>query len=185
MLITVLYIAAALVATVVLVLVIVIAMQPPEFRVTRSIAIAAPAGEAFEQVNDFHHWNAWSPWAKIDPAMKQTYEGAPAGAGAIYTWVGNKQVGEGRMTILTSRPNEVIAIKLEFFKPFKATNTAEFTFKNEREQTLVTWSMLGKLTFMSKAFHLICNMDKIVGGQFDQGLANMKSVVEAKQGVSS
>ena len=111
--------------------------------------------------------------------MKQAYEGAPAGTGAIYTWSGNNEVGEGRMTITESRPSDLIRIKLEFFKPFAATNTAEFTFKPEGNQTAVTWSMTGNNNFMAKAVHLLMNMDKMVGGQFEKGLAQMGSVVEA------
>ena len=115
--------------------------------------------------------------------MKQTYEGAPAGVGAIYKWVGNNQVGEGRMTITESRPSELIRIKLEFYKPFAATNTAEFTFKPAANPTAVTWSMTGSKNFMAKAIHLFMNMDKMIGGQFEKGLASMKSIVEgaAKQ----
>jgi uncharacterized protein YndB with AHSA1/START domain len=161
------------------VLVVVVAMQPSKFRVVRSATIFAPAPAVFAQVNDFHKWEAWNPWGKIDPAMKQTYEGAPSGTGAIYTWAGNKEVGEGRMTITESRPNELIRIKMEFFKPFAATNTAEFTFKPEGNQTVVTWSMAGDNNFMAKAIHLVMNMDKKIGGQFEKGLAEMKSAAEA------
>ncbi len=158
---------------------VIVALQPSEFRVARSGTIAAPAPAVFAQVNDFHKWEAWNPWGKIDPAMKQTYEGAPAGSGAIYTWSGNNEVGEGRMTIIESRPTELIRIKLEFMRPFAGTNTAEFTFKPEGNQTAVTWSMEGKNNFMAKAYCLFMNMDKMVGGQFEKGLAQMKSVVEA------
>src|SRR5204863_4270093 len=111
-------------------------------------------------------------------AIKQTYEGAPAGTGAIYTWIGNKEVGEGRMTIIESRPSELIRIKMEFFKPFAGISTAEFTFKPEGNQTAVTWSMSGENNFMAKAIHLFMNMDKMIGGQFEKGLASMKSIVE-------
>jgi uncharacterized protein YndB with AHSA1/START domain len=166
-------------AVIIVVLVVIVALQPSDFRVTRSITISAPPPAVFAQVNDFHKWEAWNPWGKIDPAMKQTYEGAPAGVGAIYTWAGNNEVGEGRMTITESRPSELIRVKLEFFKPFAATNTAEFTFKPEGNQTLVTWSMFGEKNFMAKAVHLVMNMDKMIGGQFEKGLADMKSVVEA------
>ena len=114
-------------------------------------------------------WEAWSPWARLDPAMKQAYEGAPAGTGAIYTWAGNSQVGEGRMTLTESRPSDLIRIRLEFLKPFAATSTAEFTFKAERNQTVVTWSMAGKNNFIAKAVHLFMNMDKMVGGNFEEG----------------
>src|SRR5216684_4081595 len=96
------------IAAIVVILVIVIAMQPADFRVTRSAAMSAPPAEAFAQVNDFHNWNAWSPWAKIDPAMQQTFEGAPAGTGAVYAWSGNKDVGEGRLTITDSHPSDLI-----------------------------------------------------------------------------
>src|SRR6266567_5610438 len=157
----------------------VVAMRPSEYRVARTATMSAPAPAVFAQVNDFHKWEAWNPWGKIDPAMKQAYDGAPAGIGAIYTWAGNNEVGEGRMTITESRPNDLIRIKLEFFKPFAGTNIAEFTFKPEGNQTAVTWSMTGKNNFMAKAIHLFMNMDKMIGGQFETGLAQMKSIVEA------
>jgi hypothetical protein len=111
--------------------------------------------------------------------MKQSYERARAGAGAVYTWAGNNEVGEGRMTIAESHPSELIRINLEFFKPFAATNTAEFTFKPDGNQTVVTWSMSGQKNFMAKAIHLFMDMDKMIGGQFEKGLASMKSIVEA------
>ena len=167
------------VAVIVVVFVVVVAMQPSEFRVARSTTISAPPPAVFAQVNDFHKWEAWNPWGKIDPAMKQTYEGARAGPGAIYTWVGNKNVGEGRMTLTESRPSDLIRIKLEFLRPFEATNSAEFTFKPEGNRTAVTWSMEGKNNFIAKAVCLFMNMDKMVGGQFEQGPAQMKAVVEA------
>ena len=159
-------------AVIVVALVVIVALQPSEFRVARSTTISAPPPAVFAQVNDFHKWEAWNPWGKIDPAMKQTYEGAPAGTGAIYTWAGNNEVGEGRMTITESRPSDLIRVKLEFFKPFAATNTAEFTFKPEGNQTAVTWSMFGDNNFMAKAIHLFINMDKMIGGQFEKGLAD-------------
>jgi len=167
------------VAVIVIVLVVIVALQPTEFHVARSTTISAPAPAVFAQVNDFHKWEAWNPWGKIDPAMKQTYEGAPAGIGAIYTWAGNNEVGEGRMTLTESRPSELIRIKMEFFKPFAGISTAEFTFKPDGNQTAVTWGMTGQNNFMAKAIHLFMNMDKMIGGQFEKGLAQMKSIVEA------
>jgi uncharacterized protein YndB with AHSA1/START domain len=155
-------------------------MQPSDFRVTRTTTISAPPPAVFAQVNDFHKWEAWNPWGKIDPDMKVTYEGAPSGVGAIYTWVGNKEVGEGRMTIVDSNPSDLIQIKMDFLKPFAGTSTAEFTFMPEENQTAVTWSMHGKNNFMAKAIHLFINMDKMIGGQFEKGLADMKAVVEAE-----
>jgi hypothetical protein len=167
-------------AVLVAVVVAVVALQPSDFRIVRSARMSAPAADVFAQVNDFHHWDAWSPWAKLDPAMKQTYDGAPAGTGAIYSWVGNSKVGEGRMTVVESKPNDLIRIKLEFFKPFKATNSAEFTFHPEGNETVATWSMSGRNNFMFKAFGLFMSMDNILGREFEKGLAQMKSVVEVK-----
>ena len=167
-------------AVIVVVFVAIVVTRPSEFRVARTATVAAPAPAVFAQVNDFHKWEAWNPWAKIDPAMKQTYEGAPAGPGAIYTWVGNNEVGQGRMTITESRPSELIRITLEFEKPSRATNIAEFTFRPEGDRTVVTWSMTGRNNFLAKAIHLFMNMDKMIGGNFEKGLAHMKSVVEAE-----
>ena len=162
----------------VVVLLVVIALQPSTFRVERSATIDAPSSAVFAQVNDFHKWEAWNPWAKIDPAMKQTYEGAPTGPGAVYSWAGNSEVGVGRMTIVDSRPSDLIRVKLEFFKPMAGTSTAEFTFKPEGDQTAVTWSMVGQNNFIGKAMCLVVNMDRMIGGQFEKGLAQMKAAAE-------
>ncbi len=167
-------------AFIVLLFAVVIAGQPKEFKVCRSTHISAPPEAVFSHVNDFHRWEAWSPWAKLDPSCKNTFEGAAVGTGAIFSWVGNKKVGEGRMTIMESLANDVIRINLEFFKPFKATNTAEFIFRREGNQTIVTWSMAGKNNFMGRIFSLIVNCDNMVGRDFEKGLAAMKSVVEAQ-----
>ena len=157
----------------------VVAMQPDDFRVTRSTTVSAPAAVVFAQVNDLQKWEAWNPWQKKDPAMKLTFSGPPAGPGASYSWAGNNEVGEGRLTITESRPGELVRLKLEFMKPFAATNTAEFTFKPEGERTNVTWAMQGKNNFFAKALHLVMNMDKMVGGEFEKGLVDMKAAVEA------
>jgi uncharacterized protein YndB with AHSA1/START domain len=164
---------------IVVVFIVVASMQPSEFSVTRTATISAPPPAVFAQVNDLHKWEEWSPWAKRDPAAKKTYEGPSAGTGAIYRWAGNKEVGEGSLTITESRPNDLIRMKLEFLKPFQATNTVEFTFKPQGDQTLVTWTMMGKNNFIAKVLHLFMDMDKMVGGDFEKGLAQMKSVVEA------
>jgi carbon monoxide dehydrogenase subunit G len=163
---------------VIVIFVVVVSLRPSEFRVARSATISAPPAAVFEQVNDLQKWKVWSPWEKMDPAMKQIYEGPQSGTGASSSWVGNNQVGEGKMTITDSRPNESVKFKLEFLKPFAATNTAEFTFKPEGEQTVVTWSMTGRNNFMFKAVGLFMDCDKMVGGNFEQGLASMKSAVE-------
>ena len=168
------------VVAVLVVFAVIVALQPADFKVVRSASITAEPATVFSEVNDLHRWNAWSPWAKLDPAMKQTHAGAPAGTGAIYSWAGNSDVGEGRMTITESRPNELVRIKLEFLKPFAATNTTEFTFKPQGNQTAVTWSMAGEKNFISKAMCLFMNMDKMVGGDFEKGLASLKSIAESR-----
>lgn len=165
-------------AAIVAVFVVVVAMRPAEFRVSRSATLPAPPAVVFAHVNDLHNWEAWSPWAKLDPQAKGTYDGPQEGEGASFAWSGNSEVGEGRMTITESRPHQLLRLRLEFVKPFKATNEAEFTFQPEGEQTLVTWSMSGRNNFMSKAVGLFMDCEKMVGGQFEQGLANLTSVVE-------
>jgi uncharacterized protein YndB with AHSA1/START domain len=170
-------IAGAVVAVVAL-LIVIVAVQPSAFRIARSVKIKAPPERVFEQVNDFHMWDAWSPWEKLDPNLQRTYSGADAGEGASYAWAGNDQVGEGKMTIVESRPGELVRIKLEFLKPFAATNEAKFTFEPEGDETLVTWSMTGHNNFMAKAFNLVMNMDKLIGANFEDGLASLKTVNE-------
>ncbi|HZQ46856.1 MAG TPA: SRPBCC family protein [Verrucomicrobiae bacterium] len=162
-----------------LVMVVVVALRPSDFRVSRSITISAPPEVVFPQVNDFHRWEAWSPWAKLDPNAKNSFSGPDAGVGAAFAWSGNNQVGAGRMNITESRPGELILINLEFERPMKGTNLTEFTFRPDGNQTIVTWTMTGKNNFMAKAFSLFVNCDKMVGGQFEKGLSQMKSLSEA------
>jgi hypothetical protein len=174
--------AAILIAALIVALLIVVAFQPNDFRVSRSATIAAPPEVAFAQVNDFHRWEAWSPWAKLDPSAKNAFEGPPAGQGAVMTWDGNKEVGQGKMTILESRPGERVRIKLDFIKPFENTCTSEFAFKPVAGagggQTQVTWSMYGHHSFLEKGFCMFKNMDKMVGGDFEKGLAAMRTAAE-------
>jgi hypothetical protein len=174
------YIILAVVAVIVVAFFVIVAMQPSDFRIERQASIMAPQEVVFDQVNDFHNWEAWSPWAKMDLEMKKEFLGSTAGAGAIHRWSGNKKVGEGRMTILESHPSDLIRIKLEFLRPFKATNMAEFTFRPVGSETQVKWAMLGKRPFVFKAFCLFMDMDKIVGSDFEKGLAQMKTVGETK-----
>lgn len=157
-----------------------VAMQPAAFRISRSALMAASPAVIFAQVNDFHQWGAWSPWAKLDLGAKITFEGAPSGVGAGFSWDGNKKIGTGAMTILDSRPPESIRIRLEFMKPFVATNTVEFTFVPEGDKTRVTWSMVGNNNFIAKAMNLVMNCDKMVGGMYEQGLANIQAIVEPR-----
>ncbi len=157
-----------------------VASRPSIFRVTRSTTISAPPEKIFALVNDFHQWEAWSPWAKMDPNAKTTYEGSASGIGAIMRWAGNMKVGTGSATITNNHAPESITIRLNFLKPMKGTNTAEFTFKPDSTGTLVTWDMAGKSNFMAKAMGLIINCEKMVSQQFDQGLAQIKSIAESK-----
>ena len=158
---------------------VVVAVQPSHYHVERTAIMNAPALIVFNQVNDFHKWDGWSPWAKLDPHMKTTYAGPAAGNGAVYGWIGNSDVGEGRMTITDSKPPELINIKLEFIKPFAATSATVFSFKPQGNQTAVTWTMDGENNFIGKAFGLFMNMDKMIGTDFEKGLSQMKTVAEA------
>jgi hypothetical protein len=166
------------VAVLLVILVIVVATRPAAFRIERSIRISAPPASAFALVNDFHRWGAWSPWEKMDPNLERVYEGANSGKGSIYSWKGNNKVGEGRMTIEQTQENSKIVIKLEFFRPFKATNTATFTFTPEGDGTKVNWAMDGCNGFVAKGFHMVMDMDKLVGADFERGLAAMKDQAE-------
>ncbi len=170
--------AAAAGALLVSVLIVLIAVQPDDMRIMRSVQMAAPPERVFEQVNDYHKWNDWSPWAKLDPDAKYTFEGPDSGAGAKFSWSGNDKVGAGTQTILESKPHELIRIRLDFEKPMKDTNQVEFAFKPEGDGTQVTWTMLGKHNFMSKAMCLVMNFDKMIGTDFEKGLASIKAIVE-------
>ena len=157
-----------------------VASRPADFRIERQGAIAAPPATVFPLVADFHRWGGWSPWEKLDPQMKATHSGAPSGVGAVYHWVGNDQVGEGRMTITEANPSSRIVIRLEFLKPFAATNTTTFTFEPAGNGTRVAWTMTGTNNFVGKAFSVFMNMDAIVGGDFERGLAALKTLAEAE-----
>ena len=168
------------IAVVVAGLVAVIAMQPATFEVSRTASIAAPPADVFALVDDFHKWDSWSPWAKLDPAIKTTFEGASSGTGAVYAWVGNDKVGEGRQTIVESRPGELVRIKLEFLKPFASVADTEFAFSGDGSGTTVKWVMKGDNNFVSKAFCLFMGgMDKMIGPDFDKGLAQLKTLAES------
>jgi uncharacterized protein YndB with AHSA1/START domain len=174
---TLMYIAVAL-AAVIAILLIAAAMRPDIFRVQRSIEINAPAEKIFPLINDYRHWGSWSPYEKIDPAMQRTFSGAPSGKGSVYEWRGNKNVGHGRMEILDTTPSSKVVIKLDFFSPFEAHNTAEFTMQPKGNATNVTWAMHGPTSFMMKIMHMFMNMDKMCGDQFQQGLTSMKTLAE-------
>lgn len=154
-----------------------VATRPAEFRIERSATIAAPADVVFAQLNDLHRWRLWEPFEREDPGMRLTYGGAPAGVGASYHFVGPK-LGEGRMTVTESAPNERVAVRAEFIKPMAATNRIEFTLRPVPEGVLVTWAMSGRNSFLAKAFSVFVDMDEMVGGKFEQGLVDLKRVSE-------
>ena len=155
---------------------VVVAMQPDEFQVERTATIDAPASTVFEHVNNLRKWNEWSPWAKLDPNAKNSYEGPEAGENAAMHWSGNKDVGVGSMKITESRPSEYVKYKLDFLEPMEGKSTAEMTLIPEGNKTKVTWSMNGKHNYIQKAMCLVFNGQKMVGQQFEQGLSNLNTV---------
>jgi hypothetical protein len=154
------------------------AMQPNDFRLQRSTTVSAPPERIYPFITNFRRWDAWSPWEKKDPAMKRAFSGAESGVGAAYAWEGNRDVGTGKMEITEAAAPGKVVIRLDFLKPFKATNTAEFTLWQERDSTTVTWAMYGKANFLSKVMCVFMSMDKMVGPDFEAGLASLKAVAE-------
>lgn len=155
------------------------ALQPDSFRIERSISVNASPDKVFSLIDDFHAWGSWSPWEKLDPGLRRTHGGPPSGKGAVYEWEGNPKVGSGRMEILEcSRPSRLL-IKLDFLKPFEAHNQAEFTLVAEGASTRVTWAMTGPQAFPMKLMGLFMNMDRMVGSDFEKGLASIKQIAEA------
>ncbi|MCE9532655.1 MAG: SRPBCC family protein [Planctomycetes bacterium] len=170
------------IAVLVVALVIFVKTRPKVLHVERSAQVQAPSDVVFSIINDLHQWTLWSPYDKRDPAMKKTFEGPPTGPGASYAWNGNNQVGEGRMTIMASRPGELVTMKLEFTRPFKCLNEVNFILVPTATGTNVTWKMEGPNSLMGKIVSLFINMDKMVGKDFEQGLANLDVVARAKAG---
>lgn len=154
------------------------ATRPDSFRIERTAGIKAPPEKIFALINDLHQWTAWSPWEKIDPALKRTYGGAASGKGATYAWEGNSKVGSGSMEIMETVPSSRITIKLDFAKPLEAHNTAEFRLERAGDATTVTWAMFGPSPYLSKVMGLVFSMESMVGGSFEQGLANLKAIAE-------
>ena len=155
------------------------ATKPTHYHIERSATISAAPAAVFAHVNDFHAWEAWSPWEKIDPAMKRTFEGPPSGKDATYAWVGNDKVGEGKMTIIESQPDARVGIRLEFIKPFAETCQADFALAAEGEGTKVTWGMDGNHNYVSKIMCVFMDMDKMIGTDFEKGLGQLKSLAES------
>lgn len=168
------------VAVVGLALVGLIATRPATFSVARSSTIHAPAPVVYAQIADFHKWNAWSPWDKMDPTMKRTYSGADAGKGAVYEWVGNDQVGSGKMEVVNTKEPAQVSVRLTFLETFPADNHVVFDVVPKGEDVAVTWTMTGDNSFISKAFQFVMPMDKMVGSDIEKGLTGIKTVAEAK-----
>lgn len=160
-----------------------VSTRPSTFHIERSIDVAAAPERAFVQVNDFHAWSTWSPYEKLDPALSRSFAGPASGVGAVYAWNGDK-AGAGKMTIERSDAPTRIEIRLEFTKPMAATNRATFTFEPKGATTRVTWAMDGANSFLGKAASLFFDMDKLVGGDFERGLATMKANAEANAPVA-
>lgn len=173
-----LLLALAAILLLLVVLGVVVAMQPSEFVVTRKMSMQAPPEEVFAQLNNFQNWNGWSPWAKLDPHAKNTFAGPEAGTGAEFHWDGNNEVGAGGMKIVESKPNELVKLKLSFLRPMESSCDTTFLLQPQGDQTEVTWSMAGENNFIGKAMCLAMDMDKLVGGQFEEGLTNIKAIVE-------
>ena len=157
------------------------ATRPPTFRYERSIRIAAPMLQVAEQIDDFHAWAKWSPWEHIDPTMTRTFSGADAGVGAVYEWDSKGKAGAGRMEITEMRAGPdsgLISIKLDFLKPFKANNTAEFAMTPSESGTDLTWAMFGPSPFISKLMGVFINVDAMIGKDFEAGLVALKRNAE-------
>jgi uncharacterized protein YndB with AHSA1/START domain len=155
-----------------------VANKPNTFRVERGTTINAQAEKIYPLLSDFHQWGHWSPWEKLDPDLKRTYSGAPSGKGAVYAWEGNKKVGAGRMEITEATSPSRLVIKLDFLRPFEAHNVTEFQLRPAGAATQLAWTMTGQNTFMGKMMDTLMSMDKMIGKDFEAGLANLKEVAE-------
>jgi Polyketide cyclase / dehydrase and lipid transport len=169
---------ALIVIAVVAVALLYAATRPDTFRVERSIRINATPDKIAPLVSDFHQWEKWSPWEKIDPSLTRTYSGAASGQGAVYAWAGNKDIGQGRMEVVEAASPAKVLIKLDFITPFEAHNLVEFTLTPEGNATVVTQAMYGPSPFVSKVMGLVFSMDKMVGGKYEEGLQSLKALAE-------
>ena len=157
-----------------------VALQPDNFRIERRMMVDVPPMEVFAQVNDFHKWEDWSPWAKLDPDATVAFEGPRAGQGAVFKWAGNDRIGQGTMTLVANKPGEFIRIDVEFVKPFEGKSTSEFTFRPQGDRTQVTWASYGPMTYLTKAICLVMSMEKVLGPDMESGLVRMKAVAEGR-----
>ena len=154
------------------------ALKPNTFRVQRKVSINASPDTIFAFINDLHKWTSWSPFEKLDPAMERTFIGAEAGKGAFYAWSGNNRAGAGSMEITDTSPPLRVTMALNFTRPFKNNCIVDFTLEPESDSTVVTWAMTGPTPFVSKIMHVMINMDKMIGKEFEAGLTNLKALAE-------
>lgn len=166
-------------AALVVLFILIVAARPADFMVSRSMSMRAPPSALFPLVNDLRNWKGWSPWAMLDPNQQVTISDPSSGTGASHSWNGNKNVGEGKLTIVDSQPEKRVGIKLEFLRPFKCNNDVEFTFDKVEDETVVTWTMTGRNGLMGKLIGLFMNMDKMCGGQFEEGLTGIRHIAES------
>lgn len=158
-----------------------VAFLPGDFRYARSTLINAPAPIIFGHINDLKLWNEWSPWAKLDPNAKSTFEGPASGVDSKMSWAGNMEVGEGSLTIVESVPAKLVKFRLDFVKPMKATHMADFTLEPQDDgATKVTWAMYGNNNYIGKLMGVMMNCKKMMNGYFDQGLASLKQITETQ-----
>ena len=152
--------------------------KPDSFSVQRSISIKAAPDKIYPLVSDFHRWADWSPWEALDPAMQRSHSGAPSGPGAVYSWDGNQAVGAGRMEVMAAQPPAKVTIKLDYIRPFEGHNSTHFSVVPQGDASLVTWVMTGPTPFVSKLMQVFVSMDKLIGKDFEAGLAKLKQVAE-------
>lgn len=161
-----------------------VATRPDTYRVVRKATISAPPAAVFEQVKDFHRWQAWSPWAHLDPAMQVTYAGTAGEVGSVYAWTGNDKVGAGRMTLVAAQPPARLDIRLEFLRPLASTSETSFAFAPVSGGTEATWDMVGHHNFLGKMASVFLNLDSMIGGDFERGLSQLKAVAEGANGAA-
>jgi hypothetical protein len=165
---------------VVVIFLVAVAMQPADFRFERSATLAASPAALFAQVNDHHKFSVWNPFLKLDPNVKNTYSGPNEGVGAVCSWDGNSDIGAGSSTIIESKPGELVRMRMDWKRPMAATSTVDFTFVPQGDKTVVTWAMYGKNSFICKAISMVMSMDKMVGPEFEKGLADLGKVTMAQ-----
>lgn len=167
-----------IIALLVVVLLVVAARKPNTFRIARSTTVNAPAKAVYAQIIDFHRWQTWSPFEKLDSSMKKTFGDVEGGVGAVYSWDGNSRAGAGRMEIVEAVPPNRVTLDLAFTRPFKAANVTEFTMQPTVDGTHVTWTMRGTNSFVQKLMCIFVSMDRLIGKDFEEGLANLKRNAE-------